>query len=333
MLNTPFYQHKTVFVTGAGGFIGSHLVESLVKQGATVKAMVRYNSSNAWGWLDTVHPDVMAQVTVCPGDVRDASSVRRLMTGCDIGFHLAALISIPYSYEAPDAYVQTNITGTLNVLQAAREIGLERLVCTSTSEVYGTAQYVPIDEQHPLQGQSPYSASKIGADQMAESFYRSFSLPVVILRPFNTYGPRQSMRAIIPTLMIQGLAGQTVRVGNLKPTRDFNYVLDTIQGFLRAGMTPEAEGQVINTGTGSEISIGELITRIECLIGRPLVIEEEMERLRPEASEVYRLCAGIDRARAILSYEPQYSFETGLQQTLEWFQAQVPNPKVALYHV
>jgi NAD dependent epimerase/dehydratase len=333
-----FYKGKTVFVTGAGGFIGSHLTEALVQAGAKVKALVRYNANNRWGWLDTLQPEVLDHIEVLPGDIRDGEFVRKLTKDTEIGFHLAALISIPYSYDAPGSYVETNITGTLNVLQAVRQTGIERLVTTSTSEVYGTAQYVPIDEKHPLQGQSPYSATKIGADQIAESFYRSFNLPVVILRPFNTYGPRQSMRAIIPTLLMQGLTGTEVNVGNLTPTRDFNYVLDTVQAFLRCGKTPEAEGHVLNAGTGTEISIADLIRKIENLLGKKLNVVQVEERLRPEKSEVFRLCASIEKARKILGYEPQYSLEEGLARTLEWCQAQdasrqYTSRKVALYHV
>lgn len=328
-----FYRGKRVFVTGAAGFIGSHLTESLVRAGAQVKALVRYNSTNRWGWLDTLPSEVLEQIEVLPGDVRDADFVRKLVTRTEVGFHLAALISIPYSYDAPRSYIETNVTGTLNVLQATRDLGIERVVSTSTSEVYGTAQYVPIDEKHPLQGQSPYSATKIGADQIAESFYRSFGLPVVILRPFNTYGPRQSMRAIIPNLLMQGLAGQEVRVGNLDPTRDFNFVLDTVQGFLKAGATPQAEGEVINVGTGHEISIRDLVGKVEQLLGRPLNLVSTEERFRPEKSEVFRLCAGVDKARQILNYAPRYTLDEGLQQTLAWCQAQELTRKVALYHV
>lgn len=333
LMFTKEYQGKQVFVTGAGGFIGSHLAESLVRAGASVKALVRYNSNNSWGWLDKVDKDVLQNIHVVPGDIRDGEQMRKLVQGCDYGFHLAALISIPYSYEAPRSYVDTNISGTLNVLQAIRENGIERLVCTSTSEVYGTAQYVPIDEKHPLQGQSPYSATKIGADQLAESFYRSFNLPIVILRPFNTYGPRQSMRAIIPTLLMQGVANRSVQVGNLAPTRDFNFVLDTVQGFLKAAITPEAEGEVINVGTGNEISIADLIKKVEKLLGYSLEVAQTDERFRPENSEVFRLCANIDKAKAILNYEPQYTLDRGLALTLEWCQQQQLNHKVMLYHV
>lgn len=327
------YQNKTVFVTGAGGFIGSHLTEALVQSGAHVKAMVRYNSQNNWGWLDTIEPDVMAHIEVVPGDIRDADFVRKFIRGCDYGFHLAALISIPYSYDAPRSYVDTNVTGTLNVLQAIRDLGIERLVSTSTSEVYGTAQYVPIDEKHPLQGQSPYSATKIGADQLVDSFYRSFELPVVTLRPFNTYGPRQSMRAIIPNLLMQGLVGREVHIGNLDPTRDFNFVLDTVQGFLKAGLTPGIDGAVINVGSGVEISIKDLITQVETLLGKPLNIVQKEERFRPERSEVFRLCSNIDKAKTLIGYEPQYPLEKGLRLTLEWFKTYQKTEKVALYHV
>ncbi len=332
-MNVPYWQNKTVFVTGAGGFIGSHLVEALVRNGARVKAMVRYNSSNNWGFLDTMPKDVLSSVEVCPGDVRDSGFVKQFTKGCDHGFHLAALISIPYSYQAPRSYVDTNIMGTLNVLDACLEQGIERLVCTSTSEVYGTAQSVPIDETHPLQGQSPYSASKIGADQIAESYFRSFNLPVVLLRPFNTYGPRQSMRAIIPNIIRQGLAENTIQVGNLSPTRDFNFVLDTVQGFLLAGSTPEAEGQVINVGSGVEISIKDLITTVETLLGKQLEIVQQEQRFRPNNSEVFRLLANIDKAKTVLGYQPEYPLHKGLELTVQYFAQQEQTAKVALYHV
>lgn len=328
-----FWSGKNVFVTGAGGFIGSHLTEALVSAGANVKALVRYNSSNAWGWLDTLPPEIKQSINVLCGDVRDADFVRHLVSGTDYGFHLAALISIPYSYHAPRSYVETNITGTLNVLQAVKDLGGERVVCTSTSEVYGTAQVAPIGEQHPLQGQSPYSATKIGADQIAESYYRSFDLPVVILRPFNTYGPRQSMRAIIPTIIRQGLAGQETTLGNLAPTRDFNYVNDTVQGFLRAGACKAAEGRVINVGSGREISIGDLVHKIEGLLGQPLQVNISPERLRPDKSEVYRLLADISLAREILGYAPEVDLDEGLRRTIEWSRHLATTDKVALYHV
>ncbi len=333
MNTNRYWEGKKVFITGAGGFIGSHLTEMMVREGASVKAMVRYNSSNQWGWLDTLSPEVLEAIEVMPGDVRDSGFVRHFVKGCTHGFHLAALISIPYSYVAPRSYVDTNVTGTLNVMDACRDFDIERVVTTSTSEVYGTAQYVPIDEQHPLQGQSPYSASKIGADQIAESYYRSFDLPVVLLRPFNTYGPRQSMRAIIPNLIRQGLAGEVVRVGNLTPTRDFNFVLDTVQGFLKAGATKAAEGQVINVGAGYEISIADLIKEVEDLLGRELNIVQQEERFRPDKSEVFRLWSNIDKAKAILDYAPQYSLKEGLRMTVDFFKAQENNEKVALYHV
>lgn len=336
MLNPSEYtalKGKKVFVTGGAGFIGSHLVEQLVHVGCNVKVLVRYNSQNRWGWLDTLSKDVLDSIEVCPSDIRDAEFVRSFVKGADYGFHLAALIGIPYSYDAPRSYVDTNITGTLNVIQAVRESGIERLVSTSTSEVYGTAQYVPIDERHPLQGQSPYSASKIGADQMAESYYRSFGVPIVILRPFNTYGPRQSMRAVIPNLIMQCLAGGEVKMGNLDPTRDFNFVLDTVQGFLKASLAPQAEGEVINVGTGAEISIRDLITKVENMVGRKLNVVQEDQRLRPDKSEVFRLCACIDKAKALMDYKPQVSLDEGLKLTLEWAQANANLDKVAMYHV
>lgn len=334
-MNVTFWEGKTVFVTGAGGFIGSHLTESLVKYGAHVRAMVRYNSSNQWGFLDTLSPEISSEIQVIPGDVRDQDSVRKLAEGCSHGFHLAALISIPYSYEAPQSYVDTNITGTLNVLRACQQSPhLEQVVVTSTSEVYGTAQYVPIDENHPMQGQSPYSATKISADHIAESFYRSFDLPVCILRPFNTYGPRQSMRAVIPNIIRQGLAGDRVFLGNLKPTRDFNYVLDTVYGFLLAGSNPAAIGQVINIGRGDEISIEDLVCLIETLLERKLDIQVVEERHRPEKSEVYRLVCSIDKAKSLLRYQPQFTLKQGLAETIQWMtQSSFQTHKVAVYHV
>jgi len=326
------WHNKTVFVTGAGGFIGSHLVEALVREGAHVKALVRYNSTSHWGWLESLPQDVMDNVEVCLGDVRDSGLIREFVRGCSYGFHLAALISIPYSYQAPRSYVETNITGTLNVLEACLTQGIERLVCTSTSEVYGTAQYVPIDEAHPLQGQSPYSASKIGADQLIESFYRAYNLPVVTLRPFNTYGPRQSMRAIIPNLIQQALAGDVVRVGNIVPTRDFNFVTDTVEGFLLAAGNSNAVGQTINIGSGAEISIADLIAMLADLLGKSLAVHQEEERLRPDNSEVFRLCANIDKAKTLLRYTPQVSLKNGLEETIQWF-AKHQSAKPTLYQV
>ncbi len=314
------WDNTTVLVTGAGGFIGSHLTEALAAAGATVRAMVHYNALGRWGWLDhSPHQDALS---VIAGDITDRDSVREAMQGAEVVFHLAALIAIPYSYHAPASYVQTNINGTLNVLQAARELGVRRVVHTSTSEVYGTAQTVPIHETHPLQGQSPYSASKIGADKMAEAFYRSFEVPVVTVRPFNTFGPRQSARAVIPTIITQLFAGEVVKLGNLTPTRDLNYVANTVSGFLHAATAPDAAlGEVFNLGSGEEISIGDLATRIAALMGKEARIESESARLRPAASEVDRLVADASRAREILRWTPPVSLDEGLAQTIDWFRA------------
>lgn len=312
---------KQVLVTGAGGFIGSHLTERLVGLGAEVRALVRYTSMNRWGWLDALSPAVLADIEVIPGDVRDPQSLLPVMRGADVVFHLAALIAIPYSYVSPAAYVRTNVEGTLNVLQAALEAGVGRLVHTSTSEVYGTAQYVPMDEAHPLRAQSPYAASKIGADQIADSYCRSFSLPICIVRPFNTFGPRQSARAIVPAIATQLLAdgghGQ-VRLGSLHPRRDFTYVDDVVEGFLLAAEAPGALGQVINLGTGVEVSVAQLVHQLARLVGREVVPVTDPERVRPEASEVDRLCADAQRARDILGWEPRVGLEEGLGRTVEW---------------
>ena len=309
---------KRVLVTGAGGFIGSHLTERLVELGADVRAFVHYNALGSWGWLDP--SPVCEAIQVAAGDVTDRDSVGKAMQDREIVFHLAALIAIPYSYQAPASYVRTNVEGTLNVLQAARDAGVECVVHTSTSEVYGTAQRVPIDEAHPLQGQSPYSASKIGADKMAEAFYRSFSLPVVTVRPFNTFGPRQSARAVIPTIITQLLAGQTVRLGSLKPTRDLNFVANTVDGFVLAASTPAAIGCTINLGSGREISIGDLAQLIARLMDKPIRIEGEDTRVRPEGSEVARLLADNRLARELLGWEPRVNLEEGLQRTIAWIQ-------------
>lgn len=310
---------KKVLVTGAGGFIGSHLAEGLVERGAQCRAFVRYNSAGSHGWLDG--SPVKSEIKVFAGDIGDRDGVVQAMRGVDIVFHLAALIGIPYSYAAPAAYVRANIEGTLNVLQAARELGLERVIHTSTSEVYGTARYVPIDEEHPLQGQSPYSASKIGADQLALSFARSFDLPVVVVRPFNTYGPRQSARAVIPTIIAQCLAGGAVKLGSLTPTRDLNFVADTVEGFCLAAGPSAAIGQVINLGSGKEISIGDLARKIADLMQVRLDVEFETERARPRNSEVERLCAANQRARELLGWAPRHTLEVGLTRTIEWMEA------------
>ncbi len=309
---------KRVLVTGAGGFIASHLVERLVELGAEVRALVHYNALGTWGWLD--QSPVREAVHVVAGDVTDRDSVRQAMQENEIVFHLAALIAIPYSYQAPASYVRTNIEGTLNVMQSARDVGAECVVHTSTSEVYGTARYAPIDEAHSLQGQSPYAASKIGADKMAEAFHLSFGVPVVTVRPFNTFGPRQSARAVIPSVITQLLAGQVVRLGNITPTRDMNFVSNTVDGFVLAASTPMAIGQTINLGSGREISIGDLVQLIARLMDKPMRIENEEVRMRPAGSEVERLLADNQLARELLGWEPLVNLEDGLQHTIEWIQ-------------
>lgn len=313
-------QHKKVLVTGADGFIGSHLVESLLEQNVSVKAFVYYNSFNSWGWLDTLPKATLDKIEIFAGDVRDPNGVRNAMEGCDIVFHLAALIAIPFSYHSPDSYVDTNIKGTLNILQAARDLHVEKLLVTSTSEVYGTAQYVPIDEKHPYQGQSPYSATKIGADRMAESFYRSFETPVTIVRPFNTYGPRQSARAVIPTIITQLLAGnEEIQLGSLTPTRDFNFVKDTCNGFLEIAKSDSTIGEEINIATQDEISIGELAQEMIDQINPNAKIICDDQRLRPEKSEVNRLLGANEKIKSLTQWTPQYDLKKGIAQTIEWF--------------
>jgi dTDP-glucose 4,6-dehydratase len=298
--------------------MGSHLVERLVELGADVRALVRYTSTGHAGWLD--FSQVKSEVEIVLGDVRDFDSVRDAVKGQSVVFHLAALIGIPYSYRAAQSYVRTNIEGTLNVLQAARELQTERLLCTSTSEVYGTARYVPINEEHPLQGQSPYSASKIGADKLAESYYLSFGLPVSIVRPFNTYGPRQSTRAVIPAIVTQALTGSEIRLGALSPTRDFNYVTDTVEGFLCAAMEEDAIGKTINLGSGVEISIGDLANLIGRLMDKELTLVPEEQRVRPEKSEVERLCADATLASKLLGWRARVDLEEGLRRTISWME-------------
>ncbi|MCS7221683.1 MAG: GDP-mannose 4,6-dehydratase [Anaerolineae bacterium] len=321
------WTQRSVLVTGAGGFIGSHLVEALVCQGAKVTAFLHYNSRNDLGMLRYVDRALLQHVRVYFGDLRDIEAVRRAMTGTQIVFHLGALIGIPYSYVHPQDVVQTNVIGTLNVLLAARDLGVERVVHTSTSEVYGTAQYVPIDENHPLQGQSPYAASKIGADKLVESFYLSFGLPISTVRPFNTYGPRQSARAVIPTIIVQALTSDRLRLGALHPTRDFNYVTDTVKGFIAAAMSEATIGEVVNIGSGQEISIGDLARKICKLLGREFVVEIEDDRLRPPASEVERLLADNSKAQRIMNWAPEVPLEKGLEWTIEWIKRHL-----ALYH-
>jgi NAD dependent epimerase/dehydratase len=315
---TNLWQDEHVLVTGAGGFIASHLVERLVAQGARVRAFVRYNSRNDPGLLATLAPETLQSVELVTGDLRDPAAVEQAMRGERVVFHLGALIAIPYSYLHPNEVVETNVIGTLNVLQAGRLHGVERMVHTSTSEVYGTALRVPIDEDHPLQGQSPYSASKIGADKLAESFYRAFNLPVVTLRPFNTYGPRQSARAVIPTIISQALAGSVVRLGSLETRRDFTYVSDTVDGFMKVAETQGIEGQTFNLGAGQDISIGELAGLIFELMGAPVRIEPDNERLRPEKSEVLRLLSDNRKARKALGWAPVVSLRDGLAETIAW---------------
>ncbi len=323
-----------VLVTGSDGFIGSHLVEELVKKGYEVKAFVYYNSFNNWGWLDTLDKSIMDHVEVFAGDVRDPNGVREAMKGCDAVFHLAALIAIPFSYHSPDAYVDTNIKGTLNILQAARDLGTKRVLVTSTSEVYGTAQYVPIDEKHPYQGQSPYSATKIGADRLAESFYRSFDLPVTIVRPFNTFGPRQSARAVIPTIITQLLAGkEEIKLGSLTPTRDFNYVKDTAHGFIAMYESDKTIGQEINIATQKEISIGHLAEELIRQINPNARIICDEDRLRPEKSEVNRLLGSNAKILELTDWKPQYTFEQGLAETIEFLRHNLDKYKVDIYNI
>lgn len=325
---------KKVLVTGADGFIGSHLTESLLEKGYDVKAFTYYNSFNTWGWLDTLPKEKLDQIEVFSGDIRDPNGVRESMKGVDQVFHLAALIAIPFSYHSPDSYVDTNIKGTLNILQAARDLGTEKIMVTSTSEVYGTAQYVPIDEKHPFQGQSPYSATKIGADRLAESFYRSFNLPVAIVRPFNTFGPRQSARAVIPTIITQLLAGkEEIKLGSLTPTRDFNYVKDTAAGFIAIAESDKTIGQEINIATQREISIGDLAKEIIAQINPDAKIVCDEQRLRPEKSEVNRLLGANAKIKELTDWKQQYTFEQGIAETIAWIRQNMATYKTDIYNV
>jgi NAD dependent epimerase/dehydratase len=311
---------KKILVTGADGFIGSHLVEALLEKGCDVRAFVYYNSFNSWGWLDTLSAEKLKNLDVFSGDIRDPNGVSTAMKGCDVVFHLAALIAIPFSYHSPDSYVDTNIKGTLNVLQAARQHATERVLITSTSEVYGTAQYAPIDEKHPYQGQSPYSATKIGADRLAESFFRSFETPIVIVRPFNTYGPRQSARAVIPTVITQLLSGsETIQLGSLSPTRDFNYVKDTAQGFIALAEADAAVGQEVNIAMGEEHSIKNIADILISEINPNAKIISAEDRMRPEASEVFRLIGDNQKIKSLTSWQPKFNMGSGLRDTVEWF--------------
>ena len=327
-------RNKRVLVTGADGFIGSHLTEMLVKKGARVKALSQYNSFNDWGWLERV--DCLNDIEVISGDVRDPHFCKHLTKEVDVVFHLAALIAIPYSYVAPDSYVDTNVKGTLNICQAALENGCERVIHTSTSEVYGTAQYVPIDEKHPLQPQSPYSASKIGADAMAMSFYNAFALPLTTARPFNTYGPRQSARAVIPTIITQIAAGKKeIRLGDVTPTRDFNYVEDTCRGFIALAECDEAIGQTVNIGSNREISIGDTLNLIKQIMNSDVTFITEEQRIRPDKSEVFRLWCDNSLIRRLTGFEPAVSIEEGLRRTVEWFcdQDNMKRYKADIYNV
>lgn len=325
-----------ILVTGADGFIGSHLTETLVEQGHHVRAFVFYNSFNSWGWLDSLPAEKRSKLEIITGDIRDPNGVREAMKGIDIVFHLAALIAIPFSYHSPDSYVDTNIKGTLNVLQAARDTGVMRVLVTSTSEVYGTANYVPIDEKHPFQGQSPYSATKIGADRLAESFFRSFQLPVTIVRPFNTYGPRQSARAIIPTVITQLLAGkEEIQLGALHPTRDLVFVEDTVAGFIALASCEDAIGEEVNIATGSEISIGDLAKILIQEIHPIARIKIEEQRVRPAKSEVERLLGSSAKLQKLTEWQPRYTIEQGLKKTIEWFRhpANLSKYKPELYNL
>lgn len=327
---------KKVLVTGADGFIGSHLVEGLIEKGCDVRAFVFYNSFNSWGWIDTIPKELQNEIDVFAGDIRDPYGVRNAMQGCDIVFHLAALIAIPFSYHSPDSYVDTNVKGTLNVLQAARDLNIEKVMVTSTSEVYGTAQYAPIDEKHPFQGQSPYSATKIGADRIAESFYRSFETPVVIVRPFNTFGPRQSARAVIPTIITQLLSGkEKLMLGDLSPTRDFNYVKDTVNGFIALSESDISIGEEVNIATGIEQTVGDVADYLIKIINPNAKIVNDELRMRPEKSEVFRLIGDNTKIKALTDWGPKFNLYEGLLETVNWFKvdANLSKYKSWLYNI
>lgn len=324
---------ERVLVTGAGGFIGSHLVEGLLERGDRVRAMVRYTSTSGAGFLDQVSPRLRDRLEIFPGDVRDARAVRQAATDCARVYHLAALIGIPYSYVAPDSYVAVNIQGTLNVLEAARDLGTGRVVVTSTSEVYGTARYTPIDEEHPLQAQSPYAATKVGADQLALSYHRTFGTPVTVVRPFNTYGPRQSARAVIPTIITQALAADAIRLGSLDPVRDLVYVKDTVAGFLALADAPACVGQVTNLATGAGVTVGELVERVLAIVGRPLPVIPTAERQRPATSEVFRLLGSAAQAQARAGWRAATDLDAGLRQTVDWLRANLSAYRVGEYRI
>ncbi|MCB9757504.1 MAG: GDP-mannose 4,6-dehydratase [Candidatus Omnitrophica bacterium] len=323
---------KKILVTGAAGFIGSHLTELCVRKGLAVKALVRYNSQNHWGWLE--QSDVKNDIEIVTGDVRDYDSVSKALKDCEAVFHLAALIGIPYSYVSPLAYIKTNVEGTYNILEAAKQQQLKQILITSTSETYGTAQYVPINEEHPLVAQSPYAASKIAADQLALSYYRSFGLPVKVVRPFNTFGPRQSARAVIPTIITQILSGQKeIKLGNLTPTRDFTFVRDTAEAFWAVYQSPDVIGQVVNVGRGEEISIGQLAQEISILTNRNIEVVSQEQRTRVKDSEVERLCADSTKLQKLTTWKPQFDLKTGLQETIQWFESRLNLYKAEVYNV
>ncbi len=329
-------RNKKILITGADGFIGSHLVEQLLEEGANIRAFVYYNSFNTWGWLDTLPKLQLDRIEVFTGDIRDPNGVRTAMKDCEIVFHLAALIAIPFSYHSPDSYIDTNVKGTLNIVQAAKDLGIERVLVTSTSEVYGTAQYVPIDENHPKQPQSPYSASKIGADSIADSFYRSFDLPLTIVRPFNTYGPRQSARAVIPTVITQLLNGITeIKLGDLVPTRDLLYVKDTVKGFVEIAKTDSLIGHDCNIATQSEISIGDLASELIRQINPDAKIVTDEQRLRPKNSEVFRLYGSNEKIKKHTNWKPEFTFSEGLAATIDWFRdpKNLQNYKADIYNI
>ncbi|MGH4052851.1 MAG: NAD-dependent 4,6-dehydratase LegB [Clostridium sp.] len=327
-------QGKKVLITGAEGFIGSHLTEKLMKLGADVTALVQYNSFNNWGWIDTFDKNIKENIKVVTGDIREYDGMKRIIKGQEVVFHLAALIAIPYSYLSPMAYVKTNVEGTTNVLEACREYGVEKIVHTSTSETYGSALYVPIDEKHPMQGQSPYSASKIGADKMAESYYKSFDMPIAIIRPFNTYGPRQSARAIIPTIISQILAGKTeIKLGSLTPTRDFSFVKDTAQAFIKVAESTKTIGEVINVGSNYEITIEDTVRKIIRIIGKDVKILCDDERIRPKNSEVNRLWADNTKIKQLTGWQPNYNIDKGLEATIEWIKNNMLYFKTDIYNV
>ncbi|TRZ96014.1 NAD-dependent epimerase/dehydratase family protein [bacterium] len=328
-----YYQNKKILVTGAGGFIGSHLIERLVKLGTKVRAFVRYNSRNDWGLIEFLPKEIQVELEIFTGDLKDSEAVRKAVKDCEIVFHLGALIAIPYSYINPMDFVQTNVNGTANIVNACREYGVARLVHTSTSEVYGTAQYTPIDEKHPLQGQSPYSASKIGADKIVESQYLAFGLPATTIRPFNTYGPRQSARAIIPTIITQALAESEVKLGSLWPTRDLTYIDDTVEGFIKIGASQKAIGEVINIGLGEGISIKELVNSISKIIGKELKIKYDSLRVRPKKSEVGRLICNNIKAKKILNWQPKVSLAQGLEKTIVWISENLGRYKKEIYNL